>query len=78
MDVAVVDGVRQHIRQQPSKKAPHVAWFNPGEILALAGGPRCADGWVWWQVGNARGRIVGWTSEGDGGKIWLAPVNAGP
>ncbi len=75
-EVTVIAGGRQHIRSLPRRNAPHTDWFKPGQILTLSKGPRCADGWVWWQVANAMGRPLGWTAEGDGRTVWLGRSSA--
>jgi hypothetical protein len=74
MEVSVGDGVRQHIRLQPRKSAPAVAWLPPGQAVTIVGGPTCADGWIWWKIANSAGRVLGWTSEGDEKGYWLFAV----
>lgn len=75
MVVAVNDGVRQRVHREARKSSPQTAWLYLNAPVTLVKGPVCADGWIWWYVSDG-GRLAGWTSEGDGPKVWLAPVAA--
>ncbi len=45
-----------------------------GDIVRVADGPRCADGYVWWLLNYDS--MMGWTAEGDAkdGSYWLEVV----
>jgi len=49
-----------------------LAMMEPGSQFNIIGGPRCADGYVWWQVDYAG--YNGWTVEGDGGEAWVVGI----
>ena len=75
MRVQVGDTQRQHVRARPSVNAPRSAWLYPGVPVTIMDGPRCANGWVWWNVRDDSGRIQGWASEGNGPAVpWLVPA----
>ena len=75
MRVQVGDPKPQRVRTRPSVNAPVSVWLNPGVPVTIVDGPRCANGWVWWNVRDDSGRIQGWTSEGDGPAVpWLVPA----
>ena len=43
---------------------------QPGENLLVIDGPRCANGYTWWQVRTLEG-LEGWAAEGDAESYWL-------
>lgn len=49
-----------------------VGQLRPGEIATATGGPRCADGYVWWYV--VRGDLRGWTAERAPDRFYMAPT----
>ncbi|MEZ4866957.1 MAG: SH3 domain-containing protein [Caldilineaceae bacterium] len=65
------------VREAPSRQATVTGQVRPGERMTIIDGPRCADGWVWWYIQSDRG-VSGWTSEGQAGEYWLAPLGPGP
>ncbi|GEM_PF-1068230 len=67
----VTPGLPNKMRSAPGTAAPEVGSI-PGEaIFSVIGGPRCADGYLWWQV-NYNG-VVGWTAAGSGTEDWVVP-----
>jgi hypothetical protein len=49
--------------------------LDPGATLEVIGGPRDADGYVWWQLRLADGR-EGWSAAGAGEDVFLEPAPA--
>jgi serine/threonine-protein kinase len=62
------------VRTQPNGVAPVVGFIQPGEKVAIIGGPICSDEWIWWQVRSIQTGMTGWTAEGDKQGYWLVPV----
>lgn len=60
------------VRNAPSPDGAEIGRIQPGVVVNLLDGPRCADGWQWWYV-QAESGERGWTSEGRSGEYWLAP-----
>ena len=68
----VTPGVPNKMRAAPATSAAEVGSI-PGEaVFTVVDGPRCADGFTWWQV-NYQGTI-GWTASGDSSEYWVEPV----
>mgnify|MGYP005837349751 FL=1 len=71
MTARVTPGLPNKVREQPAIGAAEVGSI-PGEgIFTVIGGPRCADGYTWWQV-NYQG-LIGWTASGTAEEYWLEP-----
>jgi len=67
----VTPGYPNALRNAPSLSAERIGNI-PGEgVFTVLAGPRCADGFSWWQV-NYNGS-VGWTAEGDSSEYWVEP-----
>ena len=62
------------VRTQPNGVAPVVGFIQPGEKVAIIGGPICSDEWIWWQVRSLQSGMTGWTAEGDKQGYWLVPL----
>lgn len=61
------------LRSGPGKSYPIVGKIQPGEVMQVLDGPRCADGWAWWKVRELDTGLIGWTAEGDLDAYWLVP-----
>jgi eukaryotic-like serine/threonine-protein kinase len=61
------------VHTQPNSIAPVVGLIQPGEKIAIIGGPICSNDWIWWQVNSIQTGIAGWTAEGDKTSYWLVP-----
>jgi hypothetical protein len=73
--VTTASGVPNRLRNAPTTSAAQIGQINPGQQVAIVGGPACADGIVWWQV-SLDGQ-TGWTAEGllpD--SYYLEPIGA--
>jgi len=76
--VMVEDDKSNRIGSKPRKGNNVIGSLPPGVPVKITGGPQCNNGWVWWHVRSADGKIRGWTSEGGTVKgkmtFWLAPA----
>jgi hypothetical protein len=68
--IAVESGL--NIRTSPSASAPLLTYFSEKMRVRIAGGPVCADGYNWWQVGGFGD--TGWVIEGRSGRYFLEPA----
>lgn len=76
--VTVTPGLPNNIRSNPSTSANFVNSFYSGDVLVISGGPICADGLRWWEVGG-EGGFRGWTVEGSrSGDPWLISIAQSP
>ena len=67
----VTPGLPNKVRSEPASGAGQIGAI-PGEgVFNVIGGPRCADGYTWWQV-DYNG-LMGWTAQGDGAEYWVEP-----
>lgn len=67
----VTPGLPNKVRSAPTTSAAAIGSI-PGEaVFTVIGGPRCADGYLWWQV-NYNG-LIGWTASGSGSEYWVEP-----
>lgn len=67
----VTPGLPNKMRSAPGTAAAEVGSI-PGEaIFAVVGGPRCADGYLWWQV--SYNGVTGWTAAGSSTEDWVVP-----
>lgn len=69
----VVAGNIMNLRLQPGTGSGISAQISSGAVFVVLDGPRCADGFTWWQV-DLDGR-TGWMAEGDPQlrEYWLVP-----
>ncbi len=58
-------------REAPTTTARIAGQIPAGDIFRVVDGPRCADGYIWWEVDYAGS--AGWTAEGssENGASWL-------
>lgn len=62
------------MRQEPGTGAAEIAQIQPIDIVTVVDGPRCVDGFNWFQV-DLNGTI-GWTAEGSSGDYFIETVPA--
>jgi uncharacterized protein YraI len=67
----VTPGLPNKVRSAPSTSAAAIGSIPGDAIFAVIGGPRCADGYLWWQV-NYNG-LIGWTASGTSSEDWVVP-----
>ncbi|MBN1678914.1 MAG: SH3 domain-containing protein [Anaerolineae bacterium] len=68
----VTPGLPNKLRNVPSLSGGTIGSI-PGEgVFSVVGGPRCADGFTWWQV--TYNGITGWTASGDSSEYWIEPL----
>lgn len=46
--------------------------IRPGQEFTVINGPKCGDGFTWWQVRYHKNDFIGWIAEGEGNTYWLA------
>ncbi|MEZ4669550.1 MAG: SH3 domain-containing protein [Anaerolineae bacterium] len=71
-----VAGFTINRRAAASLQGERTGQIPSGDIVRVVAGPRCADGYVWWDL-NYDGR-TGWTAEGGDGEYWLETVDVIP
>lgn len=69
-----VAGFTINRRAEPDLQSERSGQIPNGDIVRVADGPRCADGYVWWLLNYDS--MMGWTAEGDvkAGSYWLEGV----
>lgn len=73
----VIHDTANNIRREPTTQAERIGSIPGGDIFRVLAGPRCADGYAWWQV--SYGGVTGWTAEGSAaGDYWLEPLAGQP
>lgn len=70
----VTAGTSNNIRIIPSRKGQLLGQVPGGETFKVTNGPKCVEGFNWWQI-NYKG-IIGWTVEATGDEYWLQPYDA--
>jgi hypothetical protein len=68
----VAPGDPNIVRGIPSRNGAYVTEIAAGTEFSVVDGPRCSDGFTWWQI-NVNGTI-GWTVEGRDGLYFLEPA----
>ena len=68
--VSVVPPQTSRLRSTTGMAGTVVTEAQPGENLLVIDGPRCANGYTWWQVRTLEG-LEGWAAEGDADSYWL-------
>ena len=58
-----VAGFTINRRAEPDLQSARTGQIPNGDIVRVADGPVCADGYVWWQLNYDS--MMGWTAEGD-------------
>lgn len=72
--VTVTNGSSVRVREQPSVSAPIVTTMAEAEAFSVIDGPRCADGYRWWQLSwLSNGSVTGWSAEGSGNDYFIEP-----
>jgi nitrous oxidase accessory protein NosD len=70
--VSVDPPLPNNLRSKPGTAGELIGKIQPGEIVQIEDGPRCADSLTWWYVSVSDG-LEGWTAEGDAENYWLVP-----
>jgi hypothetical protein len=71
--VTIIDGTTLNLRADATTASAIVRVLPEGEFFQVMGGPRCADGFTWWQIQLADG-TVGWAAEGDQNRYYIEPL----
>ncbi len=64
------------VRNQPSKTGQILLQLRDGAQFSVTGGPKCADGYLWWQI-KTDNNVTGWVAEGDTSGYYIDPVAGG-
>jgi uncharacterized protein YraI len=65
----ITPGVSNNMRSGAGTSYGGVGQIPAGATFNVIGGPRCNDGYRWWQV-NYNG-VSGWTADGVAGDLWI-------
>ncbi|MCO5190894.1 MAG: hypothetical protein M9918_22250 [Anaerolineae bacterium] len=60
------------VRRNPGLNSAVIGRFPAGAVLDIVGGPRTADGMIWWLAYSRSENVRGWTPEGQNGVDFLA------
>ena len=67
--------IPNNLRETAGLAHQRVGELQPGEEAYILDGPKCIDGWVWWDVRSLVNGERGWTSEaGSEWEYWLIPL----
>ncbi|MFN8376671.1 MAG: SH3 domain-containing protein, partial [Anaerolineae bacterium] len=73
----VLQDILVNVRETPGLSGTNIGRMPAAGMFTVLDGPRCVDGYQWWQVDyhHARDGMVGWIAEGDGqaDEYWLEP-----
>ena len=77
--VTVQAGIPNNLRANPTTGAAFIASLFPGDLVSVADGPVCADGFRWWEIAG-EGGFSGWTVEAasDASEAWLLHLPQSP
>ncbi|GAB4522798.1 MAG: hypothetical protein OHK0046_35850 [Anaerolineae bacterium] len=64
-------GFPLNLRPQPTTDLARIEVIREGENVQVVDGPRCNQGFVWWQV--ALDDLRGWVAEGSGSDYFIEP-----
>lgn len=69
-DIAqITPGPPNNLRRNPGTSSSLIGSIPGGASFRIAGGPRCQDGYWWWQV--TYNGVTGWTAQGNGNQLWI-------
>jgi uncharacterized membrane protein YgcG len=71
----VTPGLGNIIRSGAGFGYEQIGIARPGVVFDVLAGPRCVDGWWWWQI--EYNGTIGWTVEGDNQENWIENVGGG-
>jgi len=70
--ITFTDGTMTNVRQWASAQAEKVGTAPEGATFTINDGPRCADGYAWWDLQFDNG-LSGFVAEGDATSYYLEP-----
>lgn len=62
-----------NLRSEADPNSELLGEIQPGQAMKVLAGPKCVDGWQWWNVRPLNSDLNGWTAEGDEQTYWLIP-----
>lgn len=66
-------GLDNNLRRNPSTDSSLIGSIPAGGSFTILDGPRCGNGYWWWEV--AYNGKEGWTAEGSGSDLWISKIN---
>ncbi len=73
----VLQDIIVNVREEPGLSGEYIGRMPSAGMFTLLDGPRCVDGYQWWQVDyhHAIDPMTGWVAEGDAAaeEYWLEP-----
>ncbi len=70
----VTPGSPNRVRADGTRDSAEIGQIPPTALFSIIGGPKCADGILWWNI-NYDG-LIGWTAEGEAGEYFIEPLLA--
>ncbi len=71
--ISRVPSEANRVRRYPGRRADIIGRAPPGTRIRVLRGPRCVEGYYWWQIEILSTGLVGWTAEGTGEDQWIIP-----
>jgi hypothetical protein len=62
-----------NLRSEADPNSELLGEIQPRQAMKILAGPKCVDGWQWWNVIPSNSDLNGWTAEGDEQTYWLIP-----
>jgi hypothetical protein len=66
-----------NVRSEPGLGGVYIRQISSGGMFTVLDGPRCLDGYNWWQIDyhHVSNNLIGWAAEGDAAlsEYWLEP-----
>lgn len=63
------------VRDQAGRRGLIILQMQTGAQFAVIDGPKCADGFTWWQI-TTDDQVTGWTAEGNKENYFVDPIMA--
>jgi len=68
----VTPGPPNNLRRNSSTSSSIIGSIPGGGRFSVVGGPKCQDGYWWWQI--TYNGVTGWTAQGNGSQLWIQRV----
>lgn len=73
--ISSTPSLANNVRSAPGLGGNIIGQAPPGATVRVLRGPKCANGYYWWQIEVLSSGLIGWTAEGDktGAEQWIIP-----